>query len=582
MKGKSVKIISVIAALCMLIAAVGIPTVLAAERDKTVVVYVNGMGVFPLIENEGTADERTVFPPSDEEIKQLANEVLPAVMRYFTHFNVDKLSDEVLPAVYRLFEPLACNPDGTSRFNISTRRTPGNVGLYPDIIDEGSTKSDTAVIRSAAEKFGAENVYVFSYDWRLDQLDHAKELNEYIERAKSETGAQKVVLVGGSMGGSVVASYLAAYGSDNIRHMVMLSSAFLGVSLVGELFTGNIAFNATALVRDITQLDMDGSLSKFLNIVLPALDKAGVLDAALSLADKYLETQKGRLYEEVFRGTFVTLPAFWNLVPLSYYEDAKAYLLDEERDAQLIARSDAYHYGVQANWPKMLKEAQDNGMLFSVVSHYNMQAIAASPAYRNHTDNLIDTMYTGGYATCAPIDEVLPEDYKAENPVCTDKNHQHISADGMIDASTCLAPDSTWFIKNVDHMGYKYGTDVMGLLMWIMAADEQPTVYSEEKYPQFINSSLSGEINPVKADDSTEQPTEAPSTTDPEPSTDGTEPTVTTKHDTDSESTTAAVVKGDDIPDTGVNSIAVAAAVMTLSMGAIAVAALRLKKKEEQ
>lgn len=577
MKKKTLRILSLMLAVCMIVCT-GITAFASEKKEKTVLVFVNGMGVSPLVENEGTDKERSVFPPETDAILQLVGEIVPPFLRYFGDGNADKLSDGALPAVEKLFEPIALNPDGSSKYNVTSRKTPGNIGNYPDMINENSTKSEWAILRKAAEELGEENVYDFSYDWRLDPMDHAKELNEYIKRAKEETGVDKVVLACGSMGGTITSSYLALYGDSDISHLIMLSSAFMGVSILGEMFCGNIQIDGTSLIRTLAQLDMDENLSNAIEVLLAALDNAGVLDGIISVADKYLATQKDRVYEEVFRDTFVTLTAFWDLVPLSYYENAKAYLLDSERDSQLIKRADDYHYNVQAKFPEIVKKAQKNGMMFSVVSHYNMQAIPVTPAYKNHADNLIDTVYTSGYATCAPIDETLPLDYEPKNPVC--EKHSHISADRMIDASTCIAPDQTWFLKNLDHMGYKWDTEVMDFVMWLIKAEKQPTVFTNEKYPQFMETSMSeGKLKSVGTVElPTEPTTEESSTEEPAPET--TAPETTDK--TENEVTVTVTEEATDsapIPETGDKSFA--AAVALLVVCSIAAGVVSIKKKKE-
>lgn len=578
MKKKLLRIISLMTAACM-IGTTGVTAFATDRREKKVLVFVNGMGVFPLVENEGTDEERSVFAPEQDAILKMVGKIVPPLLRYFVDGNADKLSDDALPAVEELFEPMALNPDGSSKYNVTSRKTPGNITNHPDMIGENATKAEGAVLRSAAEKIGAENVYEFSYDWRLDPMDHAKELNEYIKRAKSETGVDKVVLMCGSMGGTITSSYLAMYGSDDISHLIMLSSAFMGVSILGEMFSGNIQIDGTSLIRTLSQLDMDERQSKAIKILLTALDKAGVLDGVISIADKYLATQKERVYEEVFRDTFLTLTSFWDLVPLSYYEQAKAYLLDDERDAQLISRTDAYHYEVQAKFPEILKKAQANGMMYSCVSHYNMQAIPATPAYKNHTDNLIDTVYTSGYATCAPIDETLPLDYEPKNPVCAE--HSHISADRMIDASTCIAPDQTWFLKNLDHMGYKWNTEVMEFVMWLLTADTQPTVFTNEKYPQFMETSIrNGEIKPIGTVEKPTEPATEVQTTEPTvpETTIGTDETTDTATNTVTDTSTNTVTKPSVLPETGDRATAAIAALLIACGIAVGVVAYKKKK----
>lgn len=158
-------------------------------------------------------------------------------------------------------------------------------------------------------------------------MAHAKELRGYVERAKRETGHDKVNLIGSSMGGTIIAAYLAQYGSEDIDNYTMLSSAFTGTTIVGDLFTGKIEFHKDALIQILKEV----AGQQVVNLLLDALDQAGVIDILLPVLDELVANLKGRVYDEVFQDTFVTMPGIWDLIALEDYEEAKAYLLDEKR-----------------------------------------------------------------------------------------------------------------------------------------------------------------------------------------------------------------------------------------------------------
>ena len=92
-------------------------------------------------------------------------------------------------------------------------------------------------------------------------------------------------------------------------------------------------------------------------------------------------------------------------------------------------------------------------------------------------------------ATCAPFGKTLNENYRQKNRFC---GHSHISADGIIDASSCAFPEYTWFIKNNGHA--TFGTDYCAFIEWAIRYDGQPTVWSDEKYPQFTEKIKNGFI----------------------------------------------------------------------------------------
>lgn len=486
-------------------------------------IVVSGMAAWPLVQDEGTESEKQVFAPDTESILKLVGKIAGPLALFAVNKDYDMLGDSLIPAVKELLEPLACNADGTSKYNITTDIYPESMASYPDFATNPEfTANEPAVVREAVERIGADHVYYFNYDWRLDPMEHAKELRKYVERAMEETGHDKVNLAGASMGGNIIASYLAIYGSDDIDNFTMLSSAFTGTTIVSNLFNGKLEINKEGLVRILKEVvGVDA-----VNILFDALDEAGVFDILVNFADSLFANLKDRVYDEVFQDTFITMPGIWDLVALEDYEDAKAYLLDPATDAALIARIDDYHYNVQAKLPELLSEAMENGVKVNIVSHYNMQGVPITPSYNEQNDNVIDTKYTSGYAVCAYLDETLPEDYKQQNTVCTDITHNHISADRIIDASTCLLPEQTWFLKNQKHVGYMYHTELMDFILMLCLSEVQYTVDDAGKYGQFMEVDPKTGVLTLIGSTGGEEPAEPETTTEVVESTE-TEPTET-------------------------------------------------------
>lgn len=528
------RILSVILAAVMLFGCASAAfAVYGCNCGTSPLIVVSGMAAWPLVQDEGTENEKQVFAPDTESILKLVGEIAGPLALFAVNKDYNKLGDSLIPAVKELLEPLACNADGSSKYNITTNIYPESMENYPEFANNTEfTANEPAVVREAVEKIGADHVYYFNYDWRLDPMDHAKELRKYVEKAKAETGHDKVNLAGASMGGTIIASYLAMYGSDDIDNFTMLSSAFTGTSIVGNLYNGRLEINKDGLVRILKEVVGVEAV----NILFDALDKAGVFDILVNFADSLFANLQERIYDEVFQDTFITMPGIWDLIALEDYEDAKAYLLDPRTDANLIARVDNYHYNVQAKLPELLKEAMENGVKVNVVSHYNMQGVPITPSYNEQNDNVIDTKYTSGYAVCAYLDETLPADYKQQNTVCQDATHNHISADRIIDASTCLLPEQTWFLKNQKHVGYMYHTELMDFILMLCLGDTQYTVDNMQQYSQFMEvNPKTGELSIIGAIGG-EEPSEPETTTEVVESTE-TEPTETETETTDTTET---------------------------------------------
>lgn len=184
---------NIVALLLAAIIAVGsLPAVFAASRPAPVIM-VPGMGA-ELYQNAGTEEASTVWPPAFEwEDLAMIPYVLPAVRELISALLhpqsdlkplVDALADAVQKGIIPWVKPLLCNPDGTGTdpsVDVAYHWD-DSMANHPDYLD--GTKGESAVVRALCEEIGAENVYLFTYDWRLDILTHADSLHTLIEKVK--------------------------------------------------------------------------------------------------------------------------------------------------------------------------------------------------------------------------------------------------------------------------------------------------------------------------------------------------------------------------------------------------------------
>ena len=88
-------------------------------------------------------------------------------------------------------------------------------------------------------------------------------------------------------------------------------------------------------------------------------------------------------------------------------------------------------------------------------------------------------------ATASDYNEVLSKEYL--DSVLPD-NMKYISPDKKIDASTCLFPERTWFVKDLHH---DYFSPLQDMSMEIMRYD---MAVDNEKYPQFLTHTGKGAV----------------------------------------------------------------------------------------
>ena len=451
---------------------------LAANKctcGKTPVISVTGIAHVPLVNGEG----KQVFAPEGADIASTVLGVVPALGTFLNDGDVNALLDSLIPAVQTLFDPIKCDANGTpvdpsvhiDRY-FEDPAASYNYEVKEGIVDEFSAACGDAV--------GGDHVFVFTYDWRRDMFDLAADLNKYIKMVKEKTGHDKVAINGQSMGTCVVQTYLTVYGTGDLETVAQLSGAYTGVEMVGNLFKGNVEIDPDGLVDIIVQAIKGksgdsalGQLLKYTSLFERVLEK---------LAPMLEDESKARIYNELLIPYFGYIPSLWALVPLADFQDALNFMFkDVQPGMELMAKLTRYMTRVQLPMESRVKGLVRNSRVnYFCVSHYNRQIAPITPTGKMNSDGVIETVHTSGFATVVDRNTYLPEDYtQAVN--CHDK---HISPDRVIDASTCWAPENTWFIKDMDHVGYTAGNS--HFFVWLMTADKQYDVYTNPIYTQFM------------------------------------------------------------------------------------------------
>lgn len=467
------KLISVILSVIMLFSSAVCAFAYDGE-ENTPFVLVSGMNVMPLYENGNQ-----VWPMKSNTVVSLAKQLVSPISELIKTKDYKALGDKALPVVYSAVSKLACDENGDSVYNITTPTYDKNMSNYPELY-KNENKDELGIVRAACEKYGAQNVYFYNYDWRLDPLEHAEGLNSLIETALTEHNADRVNLACCSMGGTLVMSYLYKYGAQNVKNIIMLSTAFQGVESVGAMLSGELYIDKNALMSRVGDLGKTDMSSLFYNILMIAVDTAGLGDKAEDICADILNNLKEEIYSEVLKKVFGTMPGIFDLTAFEDYENAKSFMLDSSVNANMISRCDEYMYCVQSRAKNLLESAIDDGANVYIVCQYNLQGLPVYSHVLSNTDLLIDVKYASGGAVSAELDSVLPDDYVQ----AVDDGHDHISKDRMIDASSCMFPEYTFFIKNQAHVDYNVG-DSTDFILYLADSEKQLTVFDAE-YSQFM------------------------------------------------------------------------------------------------
>ena len=440
------------------------------------VVYVPGFGAGIHL-NPESDDYETLFPPQQEAIDAALPDIIKAVICGLIFRQYDKFGTYAIKAASALLGGIACNPDGTSPENIGVRLSD------PTYYD---THQNTKYEFSTVDDVENPGEYYFGYDWRLDPIENAKKLKIFIDKVKAVTGHNEIVLSSHSQGNTVVTSYLHLYGNEGIAKLVLLSPAYQGLSLVGALLTRkatveNKGDEVVEFIKGI--MDYSDPTNQLIIALVSSLNKVGILNCLLGRLQDILDSQLDRVFDEFLIDCMGTMPGVWSFVPAHQYEEAKVKTFRGlEKYAELERKTDFYHYNIKTKTTEILDTAKANGTAIIITAGYDISNIPVTCESATHSDFLIDTKNMSIGATCSPIGDTLGEDYKQAKTEC---GHNHVSADNKIDASTCCYPEYTWFIKGNPHN--EFNEAYREFITWAILFNGQPTVHSNEKYPQFIS-----------------------------------------------------------------------------------------------
>lgn len=472
------KIISLL--LCLVMVFSFTVPVFAAANEKVVTIYVPGRGYSPLYDKDGN-------PLDDQrDIDRMA---------YFT---------EHMTPVLKEFAAALITDDYSSYYDAFEEAF---APIYADtIIDKSGEVTDgsnvgwdykTAPINQV-NMLGIP-VYLFYYDWRLSPIDIADQLNVYIERVMEKTGATKVNLYSRCYGVNVTMAYATKslngdYGKFVINHMVHDTPGLGGELLVAGLLSNHIVFDADKIDRFVTyylngsDLFDDPVMEDFAAALVSILNTAQVLGFGVDVINKVYEKLVPELISRLaLCSTYGRTLCYWSLMG-NYYEDAidTVFYTDELKTeyAGLIAKADEYYELLMKDeaYKKVLLKLDDMGVKTAVFARYGSITF---PLFEDSevTGDVRGIVSDSSYgATAMEYGKSFSDEYYVQAKLNgTDK---YISADLQIDASTCLFPDTTWFIKNIDHTNFTETITKLG--QEFFDSDGTLTVFTSS-LPQFMD-----------------------------------------------------------------------------------------------
>ncbi|MDR3345297.1 MAG: hypothetical protein LBT21_06915 [Oscillospiraceae bacterium] len=470
------KALSILLAAVLVISVPLFATAAAGHNEDTcenvpIIRLAGAMGT--LYYDEFLPTEKPAFEPTTEELTAAVNGVTDKLMSSLLHIppKWDDMAKALSDMIWDFAGEIAMDEKGVSVNPLTCEHRVDVNEVLPIDNREVFTQDHTK-----------NRIYTWTYDWRLDPCDLAAQLHEYIENVKKYSEHSKVNLRAPSGAGMIVTAYLAAYGSDSLNGIVLCDSVHNGMGLIGQLACKDIAIDSVALSEGhfFDMIGLEG-IQQIGGILLPILQRMGVLSIVAGVGNAALDKAIDSFYETAVTPMFFHMPNMWGYVSDEYYVKAKATQFgNDPKYADLVKKIDNYHYNVQLKADQLLLDASNSGVKVALLAYYGNPAVPLVKDARANTDIMVEVAKASGGATAARFGSTLGALYVQK----IDDGHNHVSIDGQIDASTCVLPEQTWFIKNVMHSQPFDWRDTFA--QWVFDAPGQVTVHTSTEYPQFM------------------------------------------------------------------------------------------------
>lgn len=416
---------------------------------------------------------------NSEMYKSMAETLLPALAKGLATDDWDDLYAGLETEISKIFSNSLLDENG----NVTN-----NSGLSEKRKQQMENKRNND--QKGSKGYYSWEDYWFHYDWRLDPMETADEFHSFVQDIKRTTGCEKVGIAATCLGTNIVMAYVAKYGAEDIQGIGMDGSVVGGAEILSEVICGKFDVAPPALMRILRDVEGLGmfSIDEFIMETIDMLVKTGMLEGVIS-------TTENIFYDKLIEGatsalalsTFYTWPNYWACVSPEDYESAKYYVFGQEgsekrvKYAGLIEKLDNYDREVRQRIPELLQTIKDDGANLGVISKYGFQIIPNCVSSDVVSDQFASVKRSSFGATTSNVYETLSDEYI--NQRIAEGKGKYISPDKLIDASTCLNPDSTWFIKGSSHSDWT--TYEVKIMYDVASADRQLTV-DDFPYTQFM------------------------------------------------------------------------------------------------
>ena len=458
----SVRVLAVLMAALMLLPILSLQAA-ALDKKDCPEIAIHGFMASDVLVDSADGNSEEVWPPSTDAILDAVKQALPSIARLSVTWDWDRFSDDLIRIVKPLFEKSELDYQGNPVIETS--------GVYfnpePSLYD----------IKNG-------NTLRFKYDWRVDPLISADQLNDYIDRVLELSGAEKVTLTAHSLGGVVMMCYFVKYGHDKVKSVCFNTTAIYGETYTGELLSGKIRIHTEDLQYYLGFITDETEYDYLIFSIVDMLQKAGLLDFVSRFGNLMIEKISEKVLPAVLIPLFAHWLTIWAMIPDEYVDDCLAYVFDDVmKDSGvdytvLREKIDAYNTQVRAHRDETLDEMNNNKSIsLYVISRYGYASLPLTPSYENMSDGVIDTARSSFGATTAKFGDKLTAEQIAAGG-------RYVNPEQTIDASTCRFPDQTWLIRNYPHANNYDSLEKM--IDTLLYSSGQATIDTYKEYPQYL------------------------------------------------------------------------------------------------
>lgn len=515
MKNKTVKRV-----LCILLSIVTVFSVpagaLAAKLDYAPVIYIGDMSDNPLYYNPNKINATVAFDMNSSDFTgDIASVVTGVVLSSFA--DVATATPMVANAVKGMMNPILCAPDGSSRDStIGPWKYDTPVSAWAE---EEISENINALAMASQGYINKNEIFFFSYDWRLSPTATADELKDFIEHVENYTDSDKVSILSVGYGGVIANSYLYEYedhAKKNVQSSVFYNCPILGNAIIGDFMKGRIArtvqddgsiIDAIGTINgadrgeafiDYISEDTSGFISGIFENLLGEGEITSLIgNLFVALVATIVKGEDGHkelgkmyntfalvaddpIYDDFLREYLRDIPGLWALVPEKDFDAAMDFLYGDDVIGNVLNSKINSYRDVLENTDETLKTAQMNGINVCVVANYNLQILPVTISIADMSDGIESVKYASAGAVTADNES---EGGKYNHCIF---EHTHIAPDKNIDASYCYLPENTWFIRNLPH-GDLTKEDVADFIVWLLFSFTQKTVWEDASYTQYMS-----------------------------------------------------------------------------------------------